>query len=1627
MKKVFKKSGLIVKVLIGLALLGGTSCSNLFDDFLNEDGSIKSGDTRLTAINPGQSQLNPDENSASAGDDNKYEITEPAPAPKPQITPNAKPEEYFSSDEDFEIKNTVIDSGIVVLKSGRENYNQIIYDAAQHEYEIGYDKNEACSDGVKEARKHSSPVFLTAYDDPVTVKAFKNDSKAKITYSAFQTRTTNVSDGSWTSSYIAEGSEVFVDLQEAAQRKVDFTQAGGEGEPIVFENLPYGTTCVKITITADDAYYSDSYTVCLNKKHILTSLVTQEEGNAAKTDLTTGLVVLKESDGFNNNQISYEPSVKNYATANLTSKDNTLYLKAVPSDKKATVSWSAAYTAKPVYKYEYYQTVTKTVVKVDANGKLIEGPETTKETKKVASAAENKTEVKEEASSDGSTTTTTINTVTRKTIVGLDKMEEVTPEDISSILLPVENQNSDRVRLTSLPYGVTKVTVRVSSYDKTNPLEDIYTITLPRVQFYSSEESSENTSSSGSEQSPACEDDTSKLEDLSVTNLETIDDDGNKTKIETQAAVNFTFDKEETIYSLVVDEDTDVMIINPALSENESMSNPVSKTKYSSLTSNDYSVTLQGGLQVITFTVTEEGCEPRTYTIYAYKQSGNTILEAINYSSYDCVSEKWTEQSMASANYEAGLTSMSPSAVSLDNGAEESNQAKTYRLNVRADNACDVSKMKFSVKPYDSHTHIYYYVGDACPAENDSAWGRGYLAADSSNEKIFELNNAGVTGVTNLWLKTVSRPYYHSGDFDSTSAASVSPKSDVTYHKIEISKPGKKNAVFKELLIKTVNETGKEDQLHSDLDDAEKNGVTHTAGNVTKNIGTDIDIAKIYFRLADKSDSTDLKTIKYTVENTRSSTTENTPNTSFTMSPAKDTEFSDGYYETIDGKKYYVISLGEIDTEASAAVSSGRTSKDLPMGKTTVTIYVNGVKSTTVIFSKPDLDCHTLTARPAIGSGSNGYSTTSFYDTVYYLNNDTESVLLTMNTTQKNEVITVDSYEKTADENGVSNSVTYNVSDSDYITISQSTSVPYTAWTSEVKNIPVGTSVVVYKVTSADGKVTSADGKGHSECKVTFVRAEDTETRLQSYSVTGPGKETISGFSWSDSGSPAGVNSYVNNFALKAGTGKYTVTARPMNNNEKVEVSVYGTIAEVTALTGSGNVYDLSSADWASNIISTEKASSQDPTYTFDVGSNYRYILVRALVTNGSGSYMHYYDTLITVNLETSAGIKVTGKQYNNSSKSDFDSFDFSSTEPSKAATNINSNGDIQIDVQKSEKAVWIDGYPEVTVESENITGRVSVDSNKNIIIPYSVYKDYTGKTLTITYKARAELTSVTESPSYNIEISGLKTVTSYASKSVTNSYTYVLPSSNDAKQLAFRFGSHINDEGTNWIYTATDKGSKTGGVDIVGSLDGGSNWGATSYNFSGLHYLVQKGNDIYLAKLEADTSDSKKASANTFYLLNASKKTLEEKSASELGISLSVNAEVCYGGETPYLIPYLILKADVSGVSKLGVIMDTLVAPEKQATDSKADSVTIKEPNNGFEMEGSGYKFSVFLKNALGVDDVTRFWYGAYTDTSGALGYLNTVFKQSASGPASGVDSAISFSWDLTGSCEKSFRVTIE
>ena len=77
----------------------------------------------------------------------------------------------------------------------------------------------------------------------------------------------------------------------------------------------------------------------------------------------------------------------------------------------------------------------------------------------------------------------------------------------------------------------------------------------------------------------------------------------------------------------------------------------------------------------------------------------------------------------------------------------------------------------------------------------------------------------------------------------------------------------------------------------------------------------------------------------------------------------------------------------------------------------------------------------------------------------------------------------------------------------------------------------------------------------------------------------------------------------------------------------------------------------------------------------------------------------------------------------------------------------------------------------------------------------------------------------------------------------------------------------------------------------------------------------------------------------------------------------------------------------------------------------------------DGFIMKGSDYTFTVCLKNAFGVDDVDRIWYGAYDTTN--FSYLR-VFENNSSNSSlpDRTDSAASFSWDL-GS-ESSYTKTI-
>ena len=141
--------------------------------------------------------------------------------------------------------------------------------------------------------------------------------------------------------------------------------------------------------------------------------------------------------------------------------------------------------------------------------------------------------------------------------------------------------------------------------------------------------------------------------------------------------------------------------------------------------------------------------------------------------------------------------------------------------------------------------------------------------------------------------------------------------------------------------------------------------------------------------------------------------------------------------------------------------------------------------------------------------------------------------------------------------------------------------------------------------------------------------------------------------------------------------------------------------------------------------------------------------------------------------------------------------------------------------------------------------------------------------------------------------------------------------------------------------------------------------------------------------------------------------------------LTLTVAACVQYDGETPYLS--ITSQTSCQSSVKLGLVMDTLVADEADATDPNADSVTINATNNGFEMKGDGYTFSLLLKNALGVTDVDGFWYGSYHNGL-ELSYFENVFNPDAECSASSEDSALSFYWSLdVGNNTKSIRLSVE
>src|SRR5574344_592986 len=418
------KKNLFFIAAVTAAVFAFSSCSNLFEQFADDDGTVKTGDDSLSVV---------------AG-------------------------------------NTDIDNGLVVIKNTATTDNQIRYTtdstgSIQKNYFVGTlpmssaDYSAAVGSTIVPDYTNGSTTCLTGKDNPVVLKCIPNDTHAKITWSAKQiykytpqtaVYTTADADGN-TVTYTGIKSVDGATIASADQPSVSFTLQNNEGT-IIESNLPYGVTVVTAVVTADDGEYNTTYTITLTKKYTLT-IAGQEDSNNVTT---SGLVVIKQTMP-STNQIQFDPLTYSYTigdpdkvtvkatddtTGNLTGKDDPVSLKCYIPDSDATITWTAKQTKTFTPNYTTYNTT-------DSSGNAVTYQGISSETLTAL------------------TTPVPFDVISAATSAGTNPY----------LLVDQATTQKNQIVTSDLPYGVTVVTCPVTGYDDdgsgtVKAYTSVYTITL---------------------------------------------------------------------------------------------------------------------------------------------------------------------------------------------------------------------------------------------------------------------------------------------------------------------------------------------------------------------------------------------------------------------------------------------------------------------------------------------------------------------------------------------------------------------------------------------------------------------------------------------------------------------------------------------------------------------------------------------------------------------------------------------------------------------------------------------------------------------------------------------------------------------------------------------------------------------------------------------------------------------------------------------------------------------------------------------------------------------------------------------------------------------------------------------
>lgn len=1579
------------------------------------------------------------------------------------------------SNPDADANNTT-DHGLVVIKASDPGRNAINYSSTIYEYEVGD------SSGANPA------LDLTGRDDPLVFKCFMLDENAELTWKAVQTKEYQPvwdSDNHGILSQTLKDFETplafdFVDYDDIHEGTAPFMHFLSNKKNEVKSNLPYGVTEVYVTITAYNTDLSGKllpnvtqYKITLTKRYIITAAA----GNSAKGN-EAGLAVY--ANGKNGNLINYKPDLLNYSIENLSGANDPVKIEFRPEEPLfIDLSWTATQT----HSYEpkiYSVSNGNTTYTYQSGGEFVELNNPVNLLAAVAG-----TSAPLSVSSDGQlafcqgnlpygTTLVTVNVKsqddknssttykiilkkkqvsTNINIVSSDGDEMSTVTDRGLVVLGAQNESLNKISFNPSKFEYTvgglqaadndmkfrcyladsdaKITwqmiqtksfeAKKSVYEKEITDALLGTKETVRYEYISGQTESacevpvtfsatENISANEIKASipygitevtaritsenesttvykitlrrdicaePISEEDFVKsLEEgsgegnysqLKELNLTIAEGDSSST-----AKLEPEFSPSHTSYTLTVDEEADSILIDAIAADmNAEVSDPVVVTKYGEVPAVDgMKVNLVGGTTRITFKVKDETGISRTYTIYIDKpEDGDTTLSSLT-----------NTPAQSFANGLKGFV-FDDSFKGLDK--DKASGAAKYNMTLSADSRVDVREVEFTAVPNNKRTVVSYGISNSIstlPAE----WSDNFKwnSVRSCSVEIGDEDLADITRV--LWIRTISDEYYHLKE--DKKSYEKNKRADTTYHKVLLTKAGNNNQNLTALVIRVINENEK---LEKEYRYTSKDTVAFKTIDKEINVSTYADKIEFYFRPLDK----DAK-VTYSAENTKWDTGDGA-NTNFEgYSLGSEVEKTSGTcdYLTDGSSEYYKLTIGSIEPGVD-------TKTDLPRGTTKVKLL-----GKTYTFVKPDYT--------SVSYGIDFGDVDRKWDNYIYLKDGQTELKMTITTAQQDQTVSIGSCTYTKDSLGNDAS---DASGKDPIieqdfTQPQKETAP-TNWEAKIRNIHPGTTELVVHVTN------KADG---AEKDVTYfiICPDNTDTRLKNLSF---GTASFNAYTAAKKEGDTGNDyTYEIKEPLLVDAGKQTLKVEPVN--EKAIIKIERQHHKSTKV----NAYNAEGwSDRKTVVAESEENRAYDDTFTEEnADQNAGSILYTITVSSSdSEAETHIYYLIIHVKADTTAQLNALSIIQKGDEKDRTilsNSFDPETLDYPELFASLNYTGDIIIKPTVYPKA-------KITTASLSCEGQEYnqyIGEKDVITIPYDVYKDMMGKTYNISYTVQAQdgdiepvvYTVELKIPEYEYkEIRETKEVITEKSFTVPDGFT---------SGLAYRFGSLISDN--------TQANGFFGGIDIIGTSDG-TKWYESSFGGSGFQFVLNIEGKDYWAELADDgTGKGKLVMLYTYDGTNKPVKVLSEDGEPDLkDIKLTVTPKFISENKENYLeLSLTVDKGNLTNV-KLGAAIDTLIGTIDEAALAANDSVTVEETNNGFTMKSSDYSFSVILKNAYNVTDVSDLWYGFYNGGK----YLTQVFEPANSsakkkGLKEGQDSAASFWWELengTSTVTKTIRISMD